>query len=108
MRGAPSAEDVAGVEQASRAATLLAWIVDPATTRPVSAIGPYADDVVDILRGHARRIGAIADAALSSIPENCTTPDATAEALLSGFIALERASTLSRDSTTSPPERSMT
>ena len=99
------ARGIAGVEQASRAATLLAWIIDPATTRPVSAIGPYADDVVDILRGHARRIGATVDAAVSAIPETCTTPAATAEALLSGFIALERASTLSSPSKQSPPER---
>jgi len=48
----------AGVEQASRAATLLALMLDPDAAAPSSSSrDPYAQDVAEILRAHARRIG---------------------------------------------------
>ena len=82
---------VAGVEQAARAATLLALIIDPSATRPPSEIGPYAQDVVEILRGHARRAGSTVDPviATSSLSDG-DTPAAAVEALLAGLATLER------------------
>ena len=71
--------------------TLLALIIDPSATRPPSEIGPYAQDVVEILRGHARRTGSTVDPVIarSSLPDG-DTPAAAVEALLAGLATLER------------------
>ena len=84
---------LAGVEQAARAATLLAIVVDSTTAPPKSAAGPYAQDVVDILRAYARRIGSSAESELdvSSLASKDMTPAAAADALLAGLATLDRA-----------------
>ena len=86
---------LAGVAQASRAATLLALMVDPTAAPPASAARPYAQDVVDILRAHARRTGTSleTDFDLTPLAGNDITPTATVEALLAGLAALDRAAT---------------
>ena len=97
--GSPSTLDrgLAGVEQASRAATLLALMVDPTAKPPASPPGPYAKDVIEILRAHARRIGCGVDSDLNmSTLEKDSTPAATAEALLVGLAALQRAAPANR------------
>ena len=83
---------LAGVEQASRAATLLALLLDPTALPPASSTGPYAQDVVEILRAHARRMGSGVDPEfdISSLSEDDRTPAATAEALLAGLAELQR------------------
>ena len=86
---------LAGVEQASRAATLLALMVDPTAAPPKSAAGPFAQDVLDILRAHARRIGLSVDSefdmpSVAALTATDITPTATAEALLAGLATLDR------------------
>jgi hypothetical protein len=83
-----------GVEQASRAATLLALMVDPTTAPSASSTGLYAQDVVEILRAHAHRSGSSVDPELdvSPFPENDSTPAASVEALLAGLATLQRSS----------------
>jgi hypothetical protein len=83
---------VAGVEQASRAATLLALIIDPTMAPPPTPAGAYAQDVADILRAHARRVGCNVESAfdMSSLAPSDITPAATAAALLSGLATLDR------------------
>jgi hypothetical protein len=88
------ARGLAGVEQASRAGTLLALMLDPTAAVPASTRGPYAQDVAEILRAHARRIGCEADGDdIASLAETGTTQAATVEALLAalltGLAALE-------------------
>ena len=86
---------LAGVEQASRAGTLLALMLDPTAAVPASTRGPYAEDVAEILRAHARRLGCEAEADLNvvSLAESDPTPAAPVEALLdallTGLAALE-------------------
>ena len=86
---------LAGVEQASRAGTLLALMLDPTAAVPASTRGPYAQDVAEMLRAHAQRIGCETDAHLdiASLAEKEATPAATVEALLTalltGLAALE-------------------
>jgi len=86
---------LAGVEQASRAATLLSLMLDPSAVAPASSRGPYAQDVADILRAHARRVGCEADADrhIASLAGNGATPADTVEtlliAMLTGLGALE-------------------
>ena len=86
---------LAGVEQASRAATLLALIVDPtATSPPSTAAAPFAQDVAEILRAHARRIGSRIESEfdVASLTATDIGPAAIADALLAGFAALDRQS----------------
>jgi hypothetical protein len=86
---------LAGVEQASRAGTLLALMLDPTAAVPASTRGPYARDVAEILRAHASRIGCEAHAYrhVASLAETDSTTAATVEALLTtlltGLAALE-------------------
>ena len=91
---------LAGVEQASRAATLLALMIDPsAAPPPSSAAGAYAQDVLDILRAHARRIGVSVESKLdiSSLSAGNIAPASTADALVAGLATLERSRQATRD-----------
>ena len=97
----------AGVEQASRAATLLALMLDPDAAAPSSSSrDPYAQDVAEILRAHARRIGcdAASDPDVASLNGMDTARAATVEALLTALLnglgALE-----SRRRSASEPQR---
>jgi hypothetical protein len=64
-------------------------MLDPTAAAPASTRGPYAQDVAEILRAHARRVGCEADAHLdiASLTEKDTTPAATVDALLSALLA---------------------
>ena len=86
------ARGLIGVGQASRAVTLLELMLDPAMAPLATTPGPYAQDVADILRAHARRSGSglPADIDLSALGGADVTPAATAEALLAGLATLER------------------
>lgn len=81
---------LAGVEQAARAATVLALLVDPTATPTASSTGPYAEDVVDILRAHARRNGLAVEEQtdIGSMINAGITPLEAAEALLAGLAPL--------------------
>jgi len=96
----------AGVEQASRAATLLSLMLDPDAAAPSSARDPYAQDIAEILRAHARRIGcdAASDPDVASLngmdTARADTVEALLTALLNGLGALE-----SRRRSASEPQR---
>ena len=79
---------LAGVEQASRAATLLSLMLDPDAAAPSSARDPYAQDIAEILRAHARRIGceAAADPDVASLNGTDATGAGTVEALLTTLL----------------------
>jgi len=79
---------LAGVEQASRAATLLSLMLDPSAVAPATARDRYAEDVAEILRAHARRVGCEADADrhIASLTDKATTPADTVAALLTALL----------------------
>jgi hypothetical protein len=64
-------------------------MLDPTAAVPASTRGPYAQDIAEILRAHACRIGCEADDELdiASLAENDSTTAATVEGLLTALLA---------------------